>query len=133
MGISSSLEEMILNKDSVYPSIEELLPDLLLSRIPASLAEDMQHRYETLGPKYLTDNMSSDGRRINACMFNSSVQDALEEVVDAVFNVCVWIYKGTIVGHIEDNAYPCLMGLIEIYALLKASKEQDATAYSQVR
>lgn len=114
--------------NNVYPSVQEIMPPVLLSRIPATLAKDIEERYLTLGEKYLTEELTVDGRRVNACMHNDSVQDAIEEVVDAVFNICVWIFKSMRPEQIEDfgypeNAYACLTGLIEIYSLLAAERE----------
>lgn len=110
---------------TVYPSIDELLTSELQARVPQSLAEWITERYAVLGPKYLTDDMRFDGRRINACMNKSSVQDALEEVVDSVFNILVWLFKLRISGRNTASAHSALLGLIEIYALLQAERYHD--------
>lgn len=106
---------------NVYPSIDELLPRILSAHVPESLAEIIRERYDTLGEKYLTDAFHFDGRRINACMDKSSIQDALEEVVDAVFNTLVWIFK----GDRKNSAYTVLEGLIIIYGVLAAEREHE--------
>lgn len=103
----------------VYPSIEELLPPDLQARVPASLDAWVRERYASLGDKYLTTDIMPDGRRVNSCMYKSSVQDALEEVVDAVFNVLVWLFKLRLEGRQLVAAHSALLGLIELYALLQ--------------
>lgn len=118
------------SKVYVYPNIMELLSPELQDRIPESLAAWIRERYETLGEKYLTDKQYVDGRYINGCMFKSSIQDALEEVVDAVFNVLVWHFKLRILDtprpDIQASAYSALIGLIELYALLKSEQGDEA-------
>lgn len=115
-----------MTNGEVYPSIDELMPEILLTRIPATLAKDIATRYETLGTKYLTEHKTDDGRRVNAMMFTSRVANCLEEVVDSVFCVLGWIFKETENGEEPpDAAYSCLIGLIEIYGLLKAEEEAD--------
>lgn len=110
----------------MYPSTQELLPDLLLSRIPSSLVDTIEERYNRLGPTYLTDKKHTDNRLINACMFRDSIQDCLEEIVDSVFNILVLIYKGRqYEPRIDDNAWSVLTGLIEIYSLLQVMKSQE--------
>lgn len=113
----------IPSQSEVYPSISEILPEKLLGRMPFSLVSDIEERYEKLGGKYLTDELTEDGRRINACMNKNSVQDAIEEVIDAVFNVCVWMLKINKREEIDADAVSCLFGLIEIYALLHNVRE----------
>lgn len=116
-------------KETVYPSTSELMPGLLMARIPEALARDIKERYRTLGGKYLTDNHHSDGRLINGCMFNNSIQEALEEVVDAVFNILVLIFKYTTRdSNIPDYSYSCLSGLIEIYSILYTQRHIDRVA-----
>ena len=98
--------------------MQELLPEELQARVPASLSAWITQRYEELGGKYLTDDIRADGRVVNACMNKDSVQDALEEVVDATFNVLVWLFKLRLEGKEGESAYSALLGLIELYALL---------------
>lgn len=112
--------------EEVYPSINELMPEILLARIPATLAKEIATRYETLGTKYLTEHKTDDGRRINAMMFTSRVANCLEEVVDSVFCVLGWIFKcGEEGEEPPDAAYSCLVGFIEIYSLLKSEEAID--------
>jgi hypothetical protein len=119
--------------DHVYPNIDEILTPTLLSRIPANLAELIKERYVGLGQKYVTDVEHTDGRLVNACMFKSSIQDALEEIVDAVFNTLVWIFKIQIKNETNyqsvdypegEEAGAVLLGLIEIYSILAVSRER---------
>jgi hypothetical protein len=112
--------------NNVYPSIEELMPSILLTKIPASLADEIRTRYETLGEKYLTPNVHSDGRFVNAMMYTSRVANCLEEIVDSVFCVLGWIFKAQVDGRrIPDSAFACLDMLIDIYSLLSAELEID--------
>lgn len=119
---------MELPLNNVYPSIEELTPETIKAIVPALLIEEIEFRYNELGDKYITVYKHPDGRQINACMFNSSVQDCREEVVDAVFNVLVWALKLHMHGDIQasTNAGLILKDLIHVYGLLIASKEKDA-------
>lgn len=110
----------------VYPSIEELMPEVLLARIPEALARDIRERYATLGEKYLTDQVHTDGRRINAMMFTSRVANANEEIVDATFCMLGEIFKAQVEGvEIPDWIYQVLMGCIEIYSMLKAVEAEN--------
>lgn len=117
---------MVDMTSAVYPDISELIPPELEARVPASLANWVTERYELLGPKYLTDDIRHDGRRVNSCMNNSSIQLALEEVVDAVFNVLVWIFKLRLAREDQQAAYSALIGLIELYALLQIEFQRNA-------
>ena len=76
----------------MYPSIEELVPEHAWWMLPARLVIDLQRRYEEHGPEYLTDELF-EGRRINACMNKNSATDVVEELTDAIFNVCVLVFK----------------------------------------
>ena len=119
----------VIDMNNVYPSVHEFVPDLMLSMIPASLYETIKERYETLGPKYVTETQHTDGRLINACMFTDDVQNILEEVVDAVFRSLIKIYKSSMYDSVMDNNdYTVLRGLIEIYQLLMSMKELNAVA-----
>ena len=109
--------------NNVYPSTEELMPELIRARLPALLCDEVEERYRTLGEKYVTDIVHEDGRYINGCMYKSSAQDAVEEVIDAVFNTLVWIFKingGAGDQSSAESSWLILQGLIETYALLKA-------------
>lgn len=111
---------------NVYPSIEELMPEVMLGLIPASLAHEITERYETLGTKYLSDQKHTDGRPINAMMFTSRVANCREEIVDAAFCMLGTIFKADAAGEeIPDWAYTILRGCIEIYSMLVAVQEQD--------
>ncbi len=98
----------------VYPSIEELF--MGAQWLSAPLRKEIATRYEELGPKYLTDELHTDGRKINGCMQKNSAQDALEEVVDAVFNMLVLRFKGYAVGNI-------LPSLLDAYTRLLAMQQ----------
>lgn len=80
--------------DNVYPNTDEIMPPAIRRRLSTFVVQDIQDRYAKLGPKYIGPLMHTDGRRINQCMTNNSAQDALEEIVDAIFNVCILNLKG---------------------------------------
>lgn len=132
-----------MQSNNVYPSIDELMPEAMLGIIPASLAKEIAYRYETLGPKYLSEAHTKDGRPVNSMMFTSRIQNCREEVVDAVFCILGWIFKeiqreghikhpsGIPIGNDErfegppDSAYDALRGLITVYSILVAEFERD--------
>lgn len=110
----------------VYPSIDELMPEVLLARIPEALARDIRERYATLGTKYLTEDLHTDGRRINAMMYTSRVANANEEIVDAAFCMLGEIFKANVnQEEIPDWTYQVLLGCIEIYSMLKAVEAEN--------
>lgn len=87
------MAENSLSMTDVFPSADELLPDNIRRLLNAPILGQIRSRYAILGPKYVTDKIT-DGRKTNACMFNSSAKDANEEIIDAIFNVCVLAFKG---------------------------------------
>lgn len=119
-----------MKKNEVYPSVQELMPDVLLAKIPQTLAINIEERYKTLGTKYLTEHKTEDGRLINSCMFGNSIQEALEEVVDAVFNILVLLFKHSQRNdhEIPNYTYDVLTGLIEIYTVLYTMHDIDKAA-----
>jgi hypothetical protein len=104
----------------VYPSIEELLPKVLLAKIPAALADEIAVRYTTLGDKYLTDKFHTDGRRINGMMDTDRVTNCNEEVVDAVFCIIGQIFKNKQAKNTETDLELSFVldALISIYSAL---------------
>ena len=103
--------------DNVYPNAKEILPAHVRRRLPQDLVDDIETRYEELGPKYVGKNKYRDGRLVNQCMEKDSAQDALEEIVDAVFNVCVLGIKG-------HDIRQLLRDLVAIYNDLQKLKEK---------
>lgn len=114
-------------QSEVYPSIQELLPDTLLSIIPAKLAQDITERYERLGPAYATENRFKDGRFINGMMYTNRVENAIEEIVDAVFCMAGWIFKAE-ARELEppDSAFLALNALIDCYSLLMQERDNES-------
>lgn len=96
-----------------YPSISELLPQSMLAKIPPKLAEEITERYATLGEKYLTDALHTDGRRINGMMFTDRLVNCNEEIIDAVFCIVGQMFKDKNAGKITSNY---LVYLLEILA-----------------
>lgn len=107
-------------KHNVYPSIEELIPSILRSKLPATLIEEITERYETLGEKYLTDEVTEDGRRVNGMCYSDRIVNCREEIVDGVFCILGQILKEQLVEkEPDDRLYELLIALIEIYSSLK--------------
>lgn len=118
-------------KEEMYPSIKELIPDVLLARIPSKLVDEITERYETLGIKYLSDRVHYDGRKINDMMYSNRIDNCREEVVDAVFCILGWIFKAYRAGvPYLDNAFTCLTNLTEVYAILFSEREINTNAYA---
>lgn len=91
--------------------------------MPEELIAEIKQRYETLGEKYLTDNLTEDGRRINGMMYTSRIDNCNEEVVDAVFCIIGWIFKCQYRRMpIPDAAYKTLGSLVDVYLDLEAEK-----------
>lgn len=112
---------------NVYPSIEELTPRVIKSYIPELLMQEIKERYETLGEKYLTEQTTEDGRRINAMMFTDRIVNCREELIDAAFCVIGQIYKEAINGNQPDDAfYALLEGCIDMYSLCVALEESES-------
>lgn len=109
----------------VYPSFEELTPGVIRAVLPVTLYDVLEQRYKDLGPRYLTDQFYNDGRQINGCMFKSSVQDCLEEVVDAIFNTMVWMFKERIGLGDSDNSVNIFHGLVAIFTSLAIEREAE--------
>lgn len=110
---------------NVYPSIDELMPAELRNLLPGPLAVEIQERYETLGEKYLTDGLNSDGRRINGMMFTDRIINANEEIVDAVFCMLGQIFKDVAAGKEPHNdVYDAMEGMIKIYQILKLMEQR---------
>lgn len=106
---------------NVYPSTEELIPEVFQAMLPASLVKEITERYETLGFKYVSgEKLSEDGRLVNDMMYTSRIDNCLEEIVDATFCILGQIFKDSVVNKpSSDNLYTVLQSLIDIYSLLK--------------
>ena len=100
--------------EEVYPSIDELFNGA--NWLSKGLRDEIATRYRELGPKYLTEEEYTDGRKINGCMNKNSAQDALEEVVDAIFNLLVLRFKGYAVSSVMSK-------LLEVYSQLLALRK----------
>lgn len=115
--------------NQAYPNIDELMPPLLQTRIPMQLGEEIKRRYNELGDKYQTMNQHTDGRFMNGMMFTSRIDNALEEIVDAVFCMLGHVFRCTARGEEpSENIYTALTGLIDIWSLLTVEKTNDPFA-----
>lgn len=105
---------------SMYPDIDDLVAiSDYYSQLPAALIESLKQRYAKGSAGYTSNRVHYDGRMINACMTKDSVQDATEEIVDAIFNLLVIVFKashaGTMLpGHIQT----AFDKLIEVWQLV---------------
>ena len=81
----------------MYPSLDELIASLGeatgIVALPESLIALLRYRYNEHGMEYATSQRHPDGRITNKCMYNDSIQDAQEELNDAIFNLLVAILK----------------------------------------
>lgn len=112
---------------NVYPSTEELIPEVFQAMLPASLVKEITERYETLGFRYASEKLSEDGRLINNMMFTSRIDNCLEEVVDAAFCMLGWAFKSKVNNlPISDSCYTALQSLCDIYTLLVSEREAGA-------
>lgn len=66
---------------NVYPSLAELVDGYTL---PDSIYKELEWRYNNLSIKYLTSEVTQDGRLINRSVFANNADDAMEEIVDAI-------------------------------------------------
>lgn len=111
---------------NVYPSTEELIPEVFQAMLPASLVKEITERYETLGPGYVTDE-KYEGRFVNNMMNTSRIDNCLEEIVDAAFCMLGWAFKAKHSGkHIPDSCYTVLQSLCDMYTLLVSERESGA-------
>jgi len=90
----------VSSPEQMYPSSDELF---CLPSLGWHIREQLQQRYAEHGMEYATEEQY-DGRVVNACMNTDSAQAALEELVDAVFNLCVLHFKGYRIDHMLAQA-----------------------------
>jgi len=93
---------MPYNREGLYPSTEELIAPaegMICEELQTLVAE--RHRDHEC--EYTTTKRRMDGRFINACMDADSVEDAVEEVADAIFNILVCVLKGSIEPRVADR------------------------------
>lgn len=109
--------------DEMFPSPEELFGDI--HWIPKDVVDQLRERYAAHGPEYLGPNSMPDGRRINLCMERNSAQDALEEVIDAIFNLLVLRFKG------KHYTGP-MRNLLSAYSSLKVMRDYEEIARASV-
>ena len=76
-----------------WPFMDDLLKGI---RMPDTLAARLRQRYDEHAMEYATDEVVKVGDDLiprNACLNKNTLQDIEEEVVDALFNVLVLIFK----------------------------------------
>ena len=105
----------------MYPSIEELF--VAGGWISRPLREEIALRYAKHGPEYITEQKHVDGRPINNCMLVNSAQDAIEEVVDAAFNVLVLRLKGYAVTSMMRSLQDAYTSLLALKAFIEQEKK----------
>lgn len=103
--------------EGMYPSIKEILTEPVRRKLNARLIADITERYEKHGLEYISERKLPDGRFINQCMLNDSAQDALEEVVDAVFNTIILSMKQKYVGGILRHLVAAYDDLVAMKAV----------------
>ena len=125
MTVESSLpteENSYLDVSNVYPSLKELFGSTSIG-LTRSLATEIEERYKKYGGKYLTGKLHEDGRAINGCMDANSAHDALEEIVDAEFNLLVLAFKGHRVSHLIFKVQELYESLLFIENAIKDGED----------
>ncbi len=79
--------------EATWPRIEDLIEGSTIE-IPEALQKDLSQRYAERGGKYATEEIDEEsGLHINSCMQRDNIQEMYEEIVDAVFNVLVYLKR----------------------------------------
>src|SRR3990167_6484156 len=78
---------------TMHPTFVALQQSTTLA-LPEDLVAELISRYDKHGWEYFSGTFTWEGQPINSCLHNDSVGLALEELVDAVFNLLVEIMKG---------------------------------------
>src|SRR3990167_3144629 len=78
---------------TMHPTFEALQKSTTLV-LPEELIEELISRYDKHGWEYFSGEFTREGQPINTCLQNDSIGLAMEELVDAVFNLLVEIMKG---------------------------------------
>lgn len=113
----------MIDVNEVYPSMQDLAPDILRAHLSGLLLERVKERYANLGGKYMLPfpEWQHKGRAMNACMVKDSRQDIEEEIVDAVFNTLVLLLKSrkNDDSNTAEHASDILMMLSQVFATLE--------------
>jgi len=78
---------------AMYPSLRELLEAYTHTEVPEHVQKDLRERYDEHGWEYAT-TAKQGNRVVNACLVRDCLQNAREELVDAVFNLLAANMKG---------------------------------------
>lgn len=106
-----------------YPSTAELFASTDGKFVVSdALRSSVEERYLRGRGPYGTDDLKDGWRVINSCMVNDSIELALEEVVDAVFNLLVANLK-----HANSDANPSVFRSLQ-HAILLWEELQDLRA-----
>ena len=90
--ISGQEEEDIAT--TTWPLIEDLIAKAPDNWLPDYLQTDLSRRYEQLGAKYASDEIhGGTGLKINSCMTRDNMLELYEELVDAIFNCLVFMFR----------------------------------------
>lgn len=80
----------------------------------------LNNRYQQHSLEYATAHIDkASGLPINACMFKDNLQDVEEELTDAIFNACVFIYR-------EGSGRKLLEFLIDVWECLQELRKEGA-------
>ena len=92
-SLPSKLSGRARASQTMHPTFEDLQQSSTLE-LPKELIEELISRYDKHGWEYFSGRFTREGQPINTCLQNDSVALALEELVDAIFNLMVEILKG---------------------------------------
>ena len=84
---------MSIKAEQTYPNPQELFEKAPTLRNYHYLCKQIQQRWEEHATEYITPNRRTDGRYINRCMTADYLENITEEVIDAIFNTLVGIYR----------------------------------------
>lgn len=108
---------------ATWPLIEDLI-DVSPYGISTDLVKSLTERCEKLGEKYATEEIHEEsGLKINSCMNRDTLQELYEELVDAVFNCLVYMFRFP--GRKNGGAKPLLALLLEACSQVDIEKGKE--------
>lgn len=128
MVASSASSRLVSLTEDIYPNLHELSEWIYeAGDVPAPLVCQILERYAEHASEYPSNNEHLDldtgrTRWDNACLTRNSLQDAIEEIIDAVFNIVIANHKSVKQG--KDSR----QDIIAIFRLLVEAWRQCSVA-----
>lgn len=101
---------------AMYPSLAEMLEAYTHTEVPEHVQKDLRRRYDEHGWEYATSLLNGN-RTVNACMMRNCLQEAREELIDAVFNLLAANMKGEGRWMQPSSAMAHVLSALEILTL----------------